>query len=74
MKAEPKQEEHYRAKVWVNPTTESMRRAECLCLNCGNMKPGEPDHCVIAGELYQIAKSRNVAMTITRCPAWKPQS
>lgn len=74
MRVQPVQEEHYGKLVWVNPTTESVRREECLCLNCGNMKPGSPDHCRVAQALYQICVNDNVALTITRCPIWKPKS
>ena len=68
----PKKEEHYGAEVFVNPTTESLRRSECLCLNCDNLKEGD-GNCIIAKELYQISVNWNVAMAITRCPAWKPK-
>ena len=74
MKEQPRQEEHYGHQVWVNPTTEALRRTECLCLNCGNWNPGQPDHCSIAGALYQVCVTDNVALTITRCPLWKSKS
>lgn len=74
MKQEPQQEVHHDETVWVNPTTEALRKEECLCLNCGNMKPGKPDHCYIANQLYQISVKENIAMTITRCPIWKPKT
>ena len=73
MQQSPVYEKHYDKEVWVNPTTEAMRRTECLCLNCGHMKPGEEDHCRIAAQLYKICVSENVAMTITRCPVWMPK-
>ncbi|HTP56683.1 MAG TPA: hypothetical protein VMJ72_00175 [Candidatus Paceibacterota bacterium] len=64
---------HYDKSVWVNPTTEAMRRSECLCLNCRNMKPGAADHCSIAQKLYAVCMADNVAMIITRCPLWAPK-
>lgn len=73
MQQVPQQEEHYGHDVWVNPTTEALRRSECLCLNCDNLKPGQPDNCQIAQQLYQVCVSENVALTITRCPIWKPK-
>ncbi len=73
MKQAPRQEEHYVEIVWVNPTTEAMRKAECLCWNCDNLKPDKPDNCVKAEALYQIIKRENVALMVTRCPDWKPQ-
>ena len=71
MKEQPKKETHYGHEVWVNPTTEALRKSECLCLNCGNLKPGQPDHCPIAQSLYEICVKKNIAMAITRCPVWK---
>ena len=73
MKEQPKKEVHYGHEVYVNPVTELMRKSECLCLNCGNLKPGQPDNCHIAQELYQICVKRNVAFAITRCPIWTPK-
>src|SRR3989344_1288760 len=73
MKQEPEQEERYGEKVWVNPTTEEIRREECLCWNCDNLKIGEPDNCVKAEKLYQVCKSENLAVILTWCPIWKPK-
>lgn len=72
MKKVPEQQVHYGAKVWVNPTTEAMRKTECLCWNCDNLKPDKPDSCAIAEALFQIIKRENLALTITRCPDWEP--
>lgn len=74
MKGQPRKETHYGQEVWVNPTTESIRKEECLCLNCGNLKPGQPDNCPIAQSFYEICVKKNVAMAITRCPIWKPKT
>ena len=70
-----KREVHYEKEVWVNPTTEAIRRQECLCIptggNCANFKPGEPDHCSIAQSLYEVCRSANVALAVTRCPLYQ---
>lgn len=75
MRVSPEQRTHkkYQTTAWVNPTTEALRPEECLCLNCGNMKPGEDGHCHIATKLYTICLDENVAMAITRCPLWTPK-
>ena len=73
MQEQPRKEVHYDREVWVNPTTESLRDSECLCLNCGNMRPDQPDNCHIAQALYQICIEEGVALTVTRCPAWEPE-
>lgn len=74
MREQPVKMESYGKKVWANPTTESLRRSECLCLNCANLKPGQPDNCHIAQSLYEICVKENIALAVTRCPLWKPKS
>jgi hypothetical protein len=71
MKEQPKKENHYGQEVWVNPTTESVRRDECLCLNCKNIKPGKSDSCHIAHSFYLICVKENIALAVTRCPLWE---
>lgn len=73
MQNQPVQIEKYGNKVWTNETMDNLRKTECLCLNCANMKPGD-NNCPIANTLYQICLADNVAMAITRCPLWKPKS
>ncbi len=72
MKQRPLYKFHYGTRAWTNPTTEAIRRDECLCWNCDNLKINEPDNCTIAEALYQIVKRDNLALMITRCPKWKP--
>ena len=73
MKQAPQQEIHYGTKVWVNPTTEAVRKEECLCWNCEKLKPNQPDNCVKAEKLYQICKTEDLAVITCRCPAWEPK-
>ncbi|TSC84947.1 MAG: hypothetical protein G01um101413_331 [Parcubacteria group bacterium Gr01-1014_13] len=73
MEDPPRLESHYGSMVWTNPTTETIRKKECLCHNCDNLKPDQPDNCSKAEALFQIIKRENVALIITRCPAWKPK-
>ena len=74
MKEQPVSEKYHGATVSVNPTMESMRKDECLCLHCDNLKPGQPNHCPIASQLYQVCVRENVALILTRCPVWKPKA
>lgn len=71
MQQPAKQEVHYGKTVWVNPTTETLRKTECLCLNCSNLKPDQSDNCHIAQSLFQICVLENIAMAITRCPMFQ---
>lgn len=70
MKENPKRETYYGQEVWVNPMTEPLRKNECLCLNCGNLKPGKEDNCRIAQAFYEICVKENIALIVTRCPIW----
>lgn len=74
MKCPPEQEVHYNKQVWVNPTTESIRRSECLCWNCDNLKPDRPGNCPKASALFKVITKENLALIVTRCPDWKPKS
>lgn len=62
-------------EVYANPTTEALRKDECLCLNgCANMKPGEPDHCQIAQRLFDACVDGRAALMVTRCGLYTPKS
>jgi len=72
MKKQPVKEVRFKHEVWVNPTTESLRLTECLCLNCYEGPNGDPKaHCYIADTLYQLCRTRHIALAVTRCPNWK---
>ena len=73
MKQPAVKEIRYGKDVMVNQEMDALRKTECLCLNCGNMKPGQPDHCQIAQAIYGICVKENVAMAITRCPVFQPK-
>ena len=55
-------EEHYSTLVYVNTMTESLRRSECLCLNCESMKS-----CEYAKAFYELCIKGNIALMVTRC-------
>lgn len=65
-------EEHFGTTVWTNRSMDNARKAHCLCLNCAKMNPGEPDHCRIAQEGYELCRRNNVTFCMTRCPEWEP--
>ena len=68
MKETPKKETHHGAEVWVNPTTEALRRDECLCLNCGKL-----GLCPTAKNFFRRCKTENIALAVTRCPKFEPK-
>ena len=50
-------------EVWANEDMDERRRDFCLCLNCKNMV-----QCPDAMALYEICKTGNLALAVTRCP------
>jgi len=58
--------EKYGKEVFSNVEMDKLRKTECLCLNCGDMKD-----CLTAKALYYVCKNSDVAMMITRCPLFK---
>ena len=62
--------EKYGAWVFCNEEMDLLRKQECLCLNCGLMD----GVCKVAPVLYALCKSFNLALMMTRCPAWRQKS
>jgi len=60
----------YGKLVWENKQFEDQRDGNCLCHQCGRMKPGEPGHCKIAAQFYQICVEHGCAFILTRCGSW----
>ncbi len=60
-------------EVWVNPVTETMRKDECLCLNCANLKPNQRDNCSFAQAFYDTCVKGKIALMVTRCPIFVPK-
>lgn len=65
-------EEKYGAIVKTNVYTDRMRRDECMCLYCANLKPGQTDNCPAAQKMYNIAVEYDCAMMMTRCKNYRP--
>lgn len=74
MKKNAHVEIHYETPVWVNPTTEKIRKEECLCLNCTKLQPGTVNNCRIAQKLYGVCLAEKTALIITRCPEYQPKT
>lgn len=67
------QQQHYGLMVWVSPALETVRRDQCLCLNCQRCQPGQRGHCFMAEGLYRLCCRGGLAMVISRCPQWTPK-
>lgn len=48
-------------------------RDSCLCYAaCLNFKPGQPDNCPIAQELYELNVKHGIVTPVYECPAYEP--
>jgi hypothetical protein len=66
LKNRPVSEVRHGWTVWTNTFMDDLRRAECLCLNCGKMMD-----CDIAQRLYEECCEQGIALAVTRCPDWE---
>jgi hypothetical protein len=55
---------YYGKEAWANVEFDALRKNECLCLNCSKMSS-----CDVAKKFYEICKTNNMAVAITRCGA-----
>lgn len=63
----------YGKEVWENDKFEDQRKENCMCLQCGRMKPSQPEkHCKIASKFFEICKEHGCAFILTRCTDWIP--
>lgn len=57
--------EKYGKRVKQHPEMDELRRTQCLCLNCLDIQD-----CPVAEKLYGLCKEHNIALAVTRCPAF----
>jgi hypothetical protein len=55
---------YYGKEAWSNIEFDTLRKNECLCLNCINMIS-----CEVAKKFFELCKENNMAVAITRCGA-----
>ncbi len=55
--------------VWTHEEMDKLRKSQCMCLNCGRLKT---ERCGTADCLFETCKVTNIALAVTRCPAWYP--
>lgn len=60
------QTKRFGATVWENTFTDQLRKRECLCFSCDKIK-----ECNQAKQLYNICKTNDMALMITRCKNFK---
>ena len=63
-------QEHHGHEVWTNTTMDTLRKLECLCLNCGcaNFASDDPARCYLNEDLFDICEKNSIALAVTRCP------
>ena len=69
-----KWENHYGVMVAVSTEAEEARRKNCLCLHCDESDIDDRAiGCPISSLLYELCRLHNLALTVTRCPKFKPE-
>lgn len=64
--------EHHGVEVSVKERLKGTHRENCLCFsNCTFFKPGEPDNCEIAQELFGICVKYSLTTPVFECPKFK---
>lgn len=69
MREVPIKEQKYGQEVFSNKFMDTLRKTECLCLNCSNM-----ESCDIAHNFYKQCIDNNIALAVTRCPKWNSKN
>mgnify|MGYP001224347115 FL=1 len=59
--------------VWVNPTSEDLRKNQCMCRteSCRRLNIKNSDrNCSVANQLFAICKEYDIALFVFQCPNW----
>ncbi len=62
--------EHHGREVHVISSLKGSHRTNCLCWQCGKMKPGDENHCPIAQALYAICVEHGLTTPVYECPKY----
>jgi hypothetical protein len=64
--------EHHGQVVAVQDHLRGRHREHCLCFSgCAKFKPGSPDNCPIASELYLLCVAHNLTTPVWECPRYE---
>lgn len=59
------------AHVFVQEELKGKHRDHCLCFQgCQSFKPGTPENCPLAEELYQFCVRNNMTTPVWECPVF----
>lgn len=64
--------EHHGGLVWVMSDLRGKHRDYCLCHRCTAFKPGQPDNCPQAQELYEFCVKHNATTPMWECAIFQP--
>lgn len=67
----PEKVVRYGMVTWENQKLDQLRRDECLCLHCSNLKPNSPDNCTMAEIFFKLCQRFGMAMAVSRCSEWR---
>jgi hypothetical protein len=68
-----KEAEYFKEQVIVIPSIDTLRKTECLCLNCENMTGVKENNCPTAQQLFELCCQYNMAFAISKCGDCKPK-
>ena len=71
MKNLPEKQLRFNEEVWINATTDIIRKKECMCLFCSNMTYSKETNCPIAQQLYELCCKENIAFIMTMCKRYR---
>lgn len=66
MRNPPEQVVKYGSTVWSNVAMDELRKTECLCLNCSDLK-----ECYISKFFDDECETYDIALMVTRCKRFK---
>jgi hypothetical protein len=62
--------EHHGRIVSVMAGNRGKHRRNCICYSCAQFKPGQPDNCAKAQELYELCKRQGVTTPVWECSTY----
>lgn len=64
------QYEHHGVTVFVEDRLKGTHRGNCLCFKCASFKPGTPENCPKAQELYEYCVKHGMTTPVYECPVF----
>ena len=63
---------HHESRNWVRSDLKGKHRDHCLCYDCVNFHPGDPDaNCSTAQDIYENCVERDLVTPVWECPGFR---